>query len=407
MSISIEEIPQELRSDKLVTPYIQRSLELKEVEPVVSYYCKIFVLEHILENKLHTESKTNEEFTIKLLDDTEALKNSSENEDLHNVLTDKNVSFGLVFKFTYQLFNSCLEALKNYNSNARAQLIAKFRATLCFFNLFDVFRSSENEINFSKYTGGKIHSWTELEKLNKDKIKILKYQLTRLIKNEVVPAQTELDEAELEKQFDEEVANLESKNIDEEVANLESKNIDEEVANLESKNIDDNSVGPESQKYGEEDTTAAAAAKTTEKHEGNDEDDSRLDLPGAPHFLPTVSPESEEDTVKLPGAPKYLPDDDISHINKSGSIHVFPPSSPETKKPPSLVKTKSNPKHNTKPLSKENINEILNRDDVITQIQKHTKFANSALQFDDLNEAEKQLRNGLELLQILRQQENI
>lgn len=63
------------------------------------------------------------------------------------------------------------------------------------------------------------------------------------------------------------------------------------------------------------------------------------------------------------------------------------------------------PAHHEKPLSKENIKEILNRDDVVVQIQKHTKFANSALQFEDFNEAENQLLKGLELLRALKRQE--
>ena len=47
----------------------------------------------------------------------------------------------------------------------------------------------------------------------------------------------------------------------------------------------------------------------------------------------------------------------------------------------------------------------MNRDDTITQVQKHAKFAQSALQFEDFSEAEKQLTQGLELLKILRKQE--
>ena len=57
------------------------------------------------------------------------------------------------------------------------------------------------------------------------------------------------------------------------------------------------------------------------------------------------------------------------------------------------------------PLTKEGIKQILNRDDTITQVQKHAKFAQSALQFEDFSEAEKQLTQGLELLKILRKQE--
>ena len=68
MSIAKNSIPEELRSDRNVSPYIHRAIELENVEPIISYFNKIYVLEYILNNKIHTRSKSNEEFTIKLLD---------------------------------------------------------------------------------------------------------------------------------------------------------------------------------------------------------------------------------------------------------------------------------------------------------------------------------------------------
>ena len=117
------------------------------------------------------------------------------------------------------------------------------------------------------------------------------------------------------------------------------------------------------------------------EEEDNDNDDS-VKLPGVPHF----PPDEEDDTVKLPGAPKYLPDDDLSHINKSSTIQVFPPA--EELKRNQIHQLKPSATKHHPPLTKEGIKQILNRDDTITQVQKHAKFAQSALQFEDFGEAE-------------------
>ena len=46
MSIAKNSIPEELRSDRNVSPYIHRAIELENVEPIISYFNKIYVLEY-------------------------------------------------------------------------------------------------------------------------------------------------------------------------------------------------------------------------------------------------------------------------------------------------------------------------------------------------------------------------
>ena len=135
------------------------------------------------------------------------------------------------------------------------------------------------------------------------------------------------------------------------------------------------------------------------------------ELPGAPH----ISPE-ESNSLNLPGAPKFLPDDDLSSINKLSSIHVYQPGSEEEKKVESEKKTESEkkpekqekqekqttPKHQHQPLSQENINTMITKEEQINKIQKHCKFAMSALNYEDLNTAETQLSEGLELIKLIK-----
>ncbi|KAI5951025.1 hypothetical protein KGF54_004099 [Candida jiufengensis] len=398
MSITKDSIPEELKSDKNITPYIQRAIELEEAEPIISYYSKIYVLEHIFNNKLHTKSKPNQEFTVKLLDDTESIKNKSEDENLKQVLNDKDLSFGYIFKFAYKLFNSCLEILNNYQLSFKNQIIGKFRATMCFLNILSIFESSKDEIDFTKFTGGKVNNWKEIDELNKEKLKILKYQLTRIIKDEIdVGKAEEITDKDLEDELNRELDQLNTNNEEEIEQDQELKDLGESKA---------------AQEDGEEPAFKLPGAPrdlpdNEESTDDNSQEISHIDLPGAPHFSP-----DKDSNLGLPETPQYLPDDDITNINKSGSIHVFTPTSeksqpkfPTDKKPIVSRSTSHQSQQHHKPLSKESIKQILNRDDAITQIQKHTKFASSALQFDDFNEAEKQLLQGLELLRTLKQQE--
>lgn len=409
MAISIDLIPEELRPDKNISPYIQRAIELEQAEPIISYYNKIYVLEYILNNKLHTKSKANEEFTIELLDETESTKKDTTNESLHTVLNDKNLSFRYVLKFAFGLFNLCLESLKTYKIENKARLVSKFKASMWFLNILDIFESSSNDIDFEAIFGSKIKNWNDFKAINKEKLKVLKYQLTRLVKDEIRPEEDLLSSnAELEQELDEELQKLSTSQSEIETAGVETDETEE------SKDINFSDASGTEKENTETESTIEPA--------GNASDDINVDpangeseiapvnLPGAPHFTPDEG--SDADDVKLPQAPKYLPTDDIGHINKSGSIQVFPPksteggestsSSPDTK--PATAKP-TRPPHHEKPLSKENIKEILNRDDAVVQIQKHTKFANSALQFEDFNEAENQLLKGLELLRALKRQE--
>ncbi|KAI5955531.1 hypothetical protein KGF57_003664 [Candida theae] len=403
MSISIDQIPDGLRPDKNVSPYIQRAIELEEAEPIISYYSKIFVLEYILNNKIHTKSKDNEEFTIKLLDDTESVKKDTEDEELHTVLNDKNLSFRYALKFAYGLFNSCLESLKTYRSENKSKLVTKFRAAMCFLNILEVFESSSNEIDLGAVFGSKITNWSDFEVVNKEKLKVLKYQLTKLVKDEIQVEENEpSSNADLEKELDEELQRLST------TQDVKDEEVESDTAESRHTGLNDetDTVLHTNDASKPHDTTDDLVGDSSSRHIDAENGIPGVNLPGAPHFKPDDDSDADEN-VKLPQAPKYLPTDDIGHINKSGTIQVFPPKSDQdgTDAPKAEVTSSKPTRVHEKPLSKENIKAILNRDDAVAQIQKHTKFANSALQFEDFNEAENQLVKGLELLRALKRQD--
>lgn len=395
MSIKADSVPASIKKDINVTPFISRAAELQNVHPVVSYYCKVYVLEHILSNKLHTTDKEVETFTIALLEDTEQIKNSTEDEDLHKILANRQLSLNVLFAFVFKLFLSSLEDVSNYDGINKIQLASKLRASINFMTSLKVFTGeSDDSLDFGETTGSKCQNKTEFIAFIKEKTKVLKYQLSKLIKDELPVKGEDEDLAKLEE-------DVEAKANDEDVPTLPSVEKDEP---LEPLNLGINSTKPPVLPASPADPPSLPTSPA------NDESDNPLHLPGAPKYDPESEPNADDDEeVKLPGAPKFLPDDDLSQINKDSSIKVFPPEPkddrPEEKlppKPPSKSASANNIKHH-KPITKESLKTILSTGEQITQAQKHAKFAISALNYEDIETAEKELLQGLEVLRLIKE----
>ncbi|CCE85962.1 Piso0_005604 [Millerozyma farinosa CBS 7064] len=395
--MSVSEIPESLRGDKTVTSFIKRSNELLEANVVVSYFCKIYVLEHILKNKLHQTNKEVEAFTVSLLDETEKIKNEAD-EGLAKVLGDRTLSASVVMNFAYRIANASLQDLQSYTGSNRGRLIEKLRAALNFMDLLSIFaRDTESHVDFSRLTKGRMSTAEEFEKMNNQKIRTLKYQLTRVVKDEVQVSSDVMDE-ELEREFNKlDVGAGASASEEGEGNDLQSPEPSEPAASSTQPPADEESVTPVTDTAA--DTAASSEAPDTSKN--TDGDNSNLWLPEAPS-----EPVTRDSDINLPGVPKYLPDHDISHINKSASIHVFSPSSPKDadrslhthpRASPSVSPPKNTPTHSAhEPLTKKNIDSIISATDRIAQAQKYAKFAISALNYEDIDTAEAQLVQALE-----------
>jgi len=416
MSVAIEDVPESVRADKTIVPFITRSIELADVNPVVSYYCKIYVLDYILTNKLHTTSKDVEEFTIKLLENTEAIKNSTD-ESIKNVLLNKTLSIGVVFTFAYKVFNSTMESLSAADQYTKQQLVGKIKASINFLTLLDTF--SSDPIDWSQLTNGKTTSAEEFTKMNHQKIKILKVNLAKALKNQL-PAQQ--NDAELENELDMQLQKMQQES--DLVEGVKDIDIGTENIDIGTENVEESSPTPvELETFDEQDREltdmdnfkaqelpGAPAFLPGEPESNGSEtipethDVGSINLPGAPHF----APDDEGSEVRLPGVPKFLPDDDLTTINKSSPIHIIQPSGTSA---PSLRKPSAQHLHHGQfgethaPITKETINLIVDRNESINKVQKHAKFAISALNYEDLDTAEREFLQGLELIKLLKQQD--
>lgn len=412
--VNLESIPQSLKGDKSVKPFVSRSVELESINPIISFYCKIYVLEHILTNKLHTQDKEVERFTILLLDETEQLKNT-EDESLHKVLNDKSLSLSAVMSFAYQIFNQCLRDLQMYDGTTKAQLVSKFRAGLNFMALLGVFTNAGDGLDYAKLTGGKATDAASFEELNKSKVKLLKFQLSKILKDEVT-----MKDDGLEAELDRELENIKNDEKDTDAKTSSPSQPDIGTGDLPSapkfidEDTNDNALGlpPAPKSFDANDDLADKNADEVNEGNGksieeksNNTDNEDFSLPRAPH----TAPDDDDADIKLPGAPKFLPDNDLSHINRSSSIHVFPPGKPDSQPDThpvhaSLAKPARPPQEPSKHehLTKENVSLMVDKADQITKIQKHAKFAISALNYEDIETAERELLQGLELLRAVK-----
>lgn len=389
-------VPESLKSDKSVAPFMARARELADVNPVISYYCRLYVLEYILSNKLHTTSLEVGEFTVGLLDETEAIKNS-EDESIRKVLNDKMLLISAVVTFAYKLYNSCLSGLTTYDATKKSATVAKMRAALNFMTLVGMF-GDDGGIDFGQLTAGRATTNTEFFKLHNEKVKTLKYQLTRVMRDEVGGASEE-DEEELERELKMMSESEKDKEENEEKDEKDESDENElnELNNLNAKETPEpENPKPESDPNPTVFDLPDASSKPPASPSASP---SSPQLPGAPHFSP-----EDDSNLRLPGAPTYLPTDDLSHVNKDSPIHMFTPEDAKNEEEPKSAKPAPKPEKpravakQKAPVTKETINEILDISDHISKIQKHAKFAISALNYDDLATAERELVAGLEML---------
>lgn len=410
------DVPATLKSNKAIAPIIARAHELESAEPIVAYHARLYVLDYILSNKLHASDKEVEAFTIGLLEATESAKNSPD-EALHRVLNDRQLLLNYLTVFAYRLFNSCLHDIEAYNG-AKGPLASKLQATTNFLTLLSVFTNSDANVDFAKLTGGKCTDAASFADANKDKIKTLKYQLSQLLKGKIVPKQTdEVNENDADyKELEDELERGLGSVSEGEKESLSGVNEHEEEGPEIPKNDSEPELaetGPAEAKNDSEEPNpdlflpSAPADLDLSLPPFVDEEPSDTNgdfkLPGAPHFLPEDSPDND-DSVKLPGAPKFLPDDDLSHINKSSPIHFFAAEKGEKKSPTTPAPAPQRPPVPSTHLhvTKEELSSILDKTDQIAQIQKHAKFAISALNYEDIATAENELVKSLELLRLIR-----
>ncbi|EYE91520.1 uncharacterized protein EURHEDRAFT_406007 [Aspergillus ruber CBS 135680] len=375
-------IPAALRSAD-IGRFAARAAQVERVKPAVAYWCNFWIVNQIIEKGLHTADDETKLYTTNLVDKLEQVK--SENAD-NDTITDNVAAHAYVEQFALEVFNRADTTMSA--NKVTKQTADTFQAAATFLELCQIWNAPDAE--------------------TAAKIKFAKYHAVRIVKA---------------------LKAGEDPNATNPVRQQEWEDVEEEGPAEQDVQAFDESV-------------AQRAAQPSVEDVPDDSTSASPNLPAAPQNLPT-SPSAEEPGLNLPSAPETigstpnLPDTPsnlgasqpapppISPSNPPdvpydpSSFYSKPPTNTATPPPaqpspgiPAVSRTAPQPAPaaaptpvpvpapvpTATPASGPSSNLQDADDQTIALAQKHARWAVSALTFDDVNTAIKELKSSLKCL---------
>ncbi|KAJ5688621.1 hypothetical protein N7462_003013 [Penicillium macrosclerotiorum] len=407
-------IPAELRSAD-IGRFAIRAAQIEKVKPVVAYWCNFHIVNQIIERGLHSDDEI-KTYTTNLVEKLEQFK--SENPE-NETVTDNVAANAYVEQFALEVFNRA-EAAMTANKVTK-QTVDTFQAAATFLELCQV--------------------WGDLDPEIAGRIKFAKYHALRIVKaikagedpNASNPAPKETEDVSVAdpdvQAFDESVAAQASRprqpsveEIPDEADRLGRQmayqsNIDESLHPSRTSSIPPtaNTAPPEIPSVPRNAPGSPGQIMDLDQPHGGE-----LELPSTPSRIGDVarSPAAVPDLPDTPGssilhtthAPHHsnafqsfpppaaaspsiaAPDPASFYDPSSASAHISPPAAPSsipsTTAPAPVVPVPSAPSQSSHGVD----------DQSISLAQKHARWAVSALTFDDVDTAIKELRNSLRYL---------
>jgi vacuolar protein sorting-associated protein VTA1 len=362
----MDELPALPGTVKFVQPLMARATELARIDPVISYYCKLHSVQQILATNYHTTEPDVAEYVGALLDNIENAKaDNVMSESLRAVIADDDAAQAYIESFATKIFAKADREVRNKTTTRATS--STFMAAATFLDLLRIFQSP-------------------LEKDIADKMKYAKFHAARILKafkanenpNDYDPPMDQHDDI---------LADIEL---------ASSEPAPSEQAPFEPMAFE-----------------TAPTGATTVGEEPSEETTGTIEWPAAPPNLPSAPP-------ILPSTPADLPNTTPSSTFLP-SGHRFPPPPRGNPNPPPVqpVYQSSPPptpavsaagrslsnsyptthEHRGPSLSKADIQSIMDQTELVASAQKHAKFAISALNYDDITTAVKELKAALELLE--------
>ncbi|KAI1424445.1 Vta1 like-domain-containing protein [Xylaria sp. FL1777] len=140
-----------------ITPFVVRAIQLESAKPVIAYWCYYWVVQQILKKQLHNADEESLQFTTTVMDKLEQMKTDQANND---AILDDVAGQAYVEQFAQETFDRALRPLKA--NKVTQQTASTFEAAATFFQLVNVWGQPEPEIQ--------------------DKIKYAKWNAARILK---------------------------------------------------------------------------------------------------------------------------------------------------------------------------------------------------------------------------------
>ncbi|KAI1119026.1 Vta1 like-domain-containing protein [Nemania sp. NC0429] len=138
-----------------ITPFIVRAAQLESAKPVIAYWCYYWVVQQILKRQLHNADEECLQFTTTVMDKLEQMKTDHADNDA--ILVDV-AGQAYVEQFAQETFDRALRPLKA--NKVTQQTASTFEAAATFFQLVHVWGQPEPEIlekiKYAKWNAARI-----------------------------------------------------------------------------------------------------------------------------------------------------------------------------------------------------------------------------------------------------------
>ncbi|KAI1076201.1 DUF605-domain-containing protein [Whalleya microplaca] len=138
-----------------ITPFIVRATQLEAAKPVITYWCQYWVVNQILAKQLHTADQECLQFTTNLMDKLEQMKNEQVGND---AILDDVAGQAYVEQFAQETFERALRPLKA--NKVTQQTASTFEAAATFFQLVNIWgqpdAETQEKIKYAKWNAARI-----------------------------------------------------------------------------------------------------------------------------------------------------------------------------------------------------------------------------------------------------------
>ncbi|KAI0975292.1 Vta1 like-domain-containing protein [Xylaria arbuscula] len=138
-----------------ITPFVVRAVQLESAKPVIAYWCYYWVVQQILKKQLHNADDECLNFTTTIMDKLEQMKTDQANND---AILDDVAGQAYVEQFAQETFDRALRPLKA--NKVTQQTASTFEAAATFFQLVNVWGQPDPEtqgkIKYAKWNAARI-----------------------------------------------------------------------------------------------------------------------------------------------------------------------------------------------------------------------------------------------------------
>ncbi|KAL4898203.1 DUF605-domain-containing protein [Aspergillus ambiguus] len=404
-------IPAGLRSAD-IGRFAVRAAQLESVKPVVAYWCNFFIVNQIIERGLHTSDDEIKLYTTNLVDKLEKFK--SENPD-NDTVTDAVAASAYVEQFGMEVFGRA-EATMRANKVTR-QTADTFQAAATFLELLQIWHPPEPEVA-AKIKFAKYHALRIAKAIKAGEDPNATNPVVREPEDELKPADNDPEVQAVMQTASQEAARSRQPSVEDvtDEPMQPSESLPHDHPQVPSVPTREPSQGPDENATTDQDeplTLPSAPATITSSSTSVPRlPDTPADI-GVPHphpsddSKPADSFQSFPPPATLPSQSPVMPPQDVRDFYNQPSVPPSPAPAPAQSPsgsapmmpPPARPHVPAAAPHVAPAApSASQMNPQSIDDQGIALAQKHARWAVSALAFDDVNTAIKELRNSLRYL---------